>query len=113
MTLSLCAIVSSISDSDTLDNSSVNLDYVIPDTITQKLAVDMGSKVLDLVDKVPLNPSKWRHLCGVPDVHLWVVLDDLDEIAETDETNNYVKFPLSVKRCKGLSSAIPPSVLQV
>ena len=66
----------------TLDNTSVNLDYLMPDKVREKLTVDTVSKVLDLSDSVPVDPSKWRHLCGATDAYLWVVIDDLDEITE-------------------------------
>ena len=89
------------SGGDTLDNTSVNLDYSMPVKVREKLTVDTVSNMLDLSDSVPVDPSKWRHLCGATDAYLWVVIDDLDEITETDETNNEKKFAINVKGCEG------------
>ena len=71
------------------------------DSIEQKLRVDMTSTVFDLYSEVTVDPSKWRHLCGVPGVRLSVVLDDLDQISETDEGNNDMSVPINVHGCVG------------
>ena len=71
------------------------------DSIERKLGVDMTSTVFYLSSEVTVDPSRWRHLCGVPDVRLWVVLDDLNEISETDEGNNDMSVPINVHGCVG------------
>ena len=70
-------------------------------SIERKLQVDMTSTVFDLSSEVTVKPSKWRHLCDVPDVRLWVVLDYLDEISEINEGNNDLSIPINVHGCRG------------
>ena len=45
-----------------------------------------------------------RHLCNSADTHIAVVIDPLNDLPDTDTTNNVIAVPFSFMDCQSMST---------